>query len=840
MSLIVKIVGRSGDPGGLINYLANDKNLHENQRIVAGTVRYQGHLDKELAQQVAADLRFYQQITGKVMPKGHVYHVTLSASRENGPIPDARWDDIANDFMDGMRFTGPNLSPVRWTAVNHGANASGADHIHIAMSLVRQNGRQVNLYNDMVRASGVATRLEQKYGLGVLQTRLALIGAGSVPYTHGEIKRAEQEGRPEADRVRLERDIRALAGQARSEVEFIKLVKDDGLLIAPFPREKGLVKGYSVALPTSAGTRQDWLAGGKLAKDLTLPQLRRRWPGTPNQRVAAQHAWRGSEAGQDQERQADGGTEVTPDDLAEALQQATPAAFADLSHDLAANLAAASRILEEVPGELAAASRDAGAWAQPHVLPEGAPLLTRAGARLFVQGLDPSGERGRSIMFRQFADTMLELYRLHQVQRLRVATRRQVGRMDDANPAAEVMDDGTTLAATGSMLAVMQTARNERTAIEHDTAADTGGDGEMFGKTKGQGEAKSGGLDLIDRDFFRDARRMEQAHRASVREQAKLIGIGPPATPDQIERLEKLSEQVGLPLDRETLAAVRQDRAADMILDFESAAKDYGLPPIQTGQYEAVVSKVVGPYGVSNGAEADAFLGGLERRAQLRQEAADLAAFDAAQAAAKNAEAPWIDPDHMVDTPPDVADMRAQLDHVMDCGPLLSDAQVVEQNRKMHAAGIHPVPVVNGTAQVSPPLPTEGAAYQYRAAPARSDAPIYSGDPRNWENAMDPISKPQRYRLQQAGFSDVEIGELAGKGEASVVVGAYLGPDTPPVPDPARARAAYDKVQAEAIGAVSGMGTPTQPRVADLPSQTATPTIAAPQQASRKPLRPTQ
>ena len=70
----------------------------------------------------------------------------------------------------------------------------------------------------------------------------------------------------------------------------------------------------------------------------------------------------------------------------------------------------------------------------------------------------------------------------------------------------------------------------------------------------------------------------------------------------------------------------------------------------------------MGPYGVSNGAEADAFLGGLERRAQLRQEAADLAAFDAAQAAAKNAEAPWIDPDHMVDTPPDVADMRAQLE----------------------------------------------------------------------------------------------------------------------------------------------------------------------------------
>ena len=128
----------------------------------------------------------------------------------------------------------------------------------------------------------------------------------------------------------------------------------------------------------------------------------------------------------------------------------------------------------------------------------------------------------------------------------------------------------------------------------------------------------------------------------------------------------------------------------------------------------------------------------------------------------------------------------------MDCGPLLSDAQVVEQNQdarrrhssragcQWHCAGVATPPDGGGCV----PIP--------RGASALGRANIF-GDPRNWENAMDPISKPQRYRLQQAGFSDVEIGELAGKGEASVVVGAYLGPDTPPVPDPARARAAYDK-----------------------------------------------
>jgi hypothetical protein len=145
----------------------------------------------------------------------------------------------------------------------------------------------------------------------------------------------------------------------------------------------------------------------------------------------------------------------------------------------------------------------------------------------------------------------------------------------------------------------------------------------------------------------------------------------------------------------------------------------------------------------------------------------------------------------------------------------------------MHAAGIHPQP-----------LPVSQASLDNYGK--QGEAALDTKDPRNWPGAEDPITSKQLYRLKSAGFTDAEIGELSGKGEASVVVGAYLGPDTPPIPSPARARAAYDKVQAEAIGAVSGMGTSTPPRVAEMPSQTATPTIAAPQQTARKPLRPTQ
>lgn len=829
MPLAVRIFATRGDPGTTISYLANNEKLHVNQRIVAGSIQYQGHLDKQLVRQVSADLRFNQQMTGKVMPKGHIYHVTLAASTDNGQLSDARWNDIANDFMTQMRFTGKDLSPVRWTAINHGHNETGNDHIHIVMSLVRQNGRQVSLHNDMVKASAVATRLEQKYALGVLQSRLALVGAGSIPYSGKESQRARDQDRPEPARVTLERDIRAMAAEARTEAGFVALVRSSGLLVAPYPRETGMVTGYSVALPVVEGAKPEWFAGGRLAKDLTLPQLRRRWP---LNKAASQYAWRGKI---DQEVEPESPV-VTPeqagaalDELGESLADTTPAGFAETSHDLAGLLAIASRELEETPGELAAASREVGAWAQPTVMPTGVPALSRAGARLFVLSLDPSGERGRSVMFRQFAETMLELYRLHQAQRLRVATRKQVTSVpDDANPAAEVYEDGTTLMATGSMLMMANKAKQERAVAEGATDAGENPEGseDVLGRNR---TPKAGDTDLIDRNFFTDARRMESARRASIREQGRQQRLGDPLTPVQIEKLEKLSEQVGLPLDRETLSAVRGQDAERLIESYESAAKDWGLPPIQTGQYEAVATKLVTNGGATTGAEADVFLAGLERRAELRQQAADLAAFEAEQAVAKAGEAPWVDPDVM--------------DYDQEYEALGSVVEERETARRDIAAE-HGLPqswepVVNEHGQINPA--TDPNAYielamTHRPAPWSLD----SKDPRNWADAGDPATPKQQFRLAEAGFSAPEIASLH-KGEASVVVGEYLGPDKALPPSPERARKAYNRVQSDAIAAASGIDGAVPVRTATAASEAATPAAAVvPKKTQKPPLRPQQ
>ena len=105
---------------------------------------------------------------------------------------------------------------------------------------------------------------------------------------------------PEPDRERLERAVRIASAAADSEADFVRRIRDgERLLIRPrfaAGRDERVV-GYSVALrPAQKGREAVWHAGGKLAKDLTLPALRRGWtPGSERSSEAIeewQRAWR--------------------------------------------------------------------------------------------------------------------------------------------------------------------------------------------------------------------------------------------------------------------------------------------------------------------------------------------------------------------------------------------------------------------------------------------------------------------------------------------------------------------------------------------------------------------
>jgi hypothetical protein len=105
-----------------------------------------------------------------------------------------------------MQGTGPSVygeegQGVRWVAVHHGEN-----HIHIAATQARQDGRRARLDNDWSRIGEALRDIEKEYGLQVvaLADRTA----------------AERPAGAEQEKATLRRHVAAAAAGARSDAGF--------------------------------------------------------------------------------------------------------------------------------------------------------------------------------------------------------------------------------------------------------------------------------------------------------------------------------------------------------------------------------------------------------------------------------------------------------------------------------------------------------------------------------------------------------------------------------------------------------------------------------------------
>ena len=160
---------------GLIAYLAGPgrANEHTDPHLVAGSPSIMAwHNDDELnadadaAQAIAKELDRARSVLGIEIPGGHVWHCSLSLRAEEGDLTDAQWAEIAQDFMDEMGFTeASGRAPAQWVAIRHGHSKAGNDHIHIAASMVREDGTKWSSWRDFPRAQQAARELEKKYGL---------------------------------------------------------------------------------------------------------------------------------------------------------------------------------------------------------------------------------------------------------------------------------------------------------------------------------------------------------------------------------------------------------------------------------------------------------------------------------------------------------------------------------------------------------------------------------------------------------------------------------------------------------------------------------------------------
>ncbi|HVX21287.1 MAG TPA: hypothetical protein VHB02_08065 [Acidimicrobiales bacterium] len=369
--MIAKI-GRGKDIARLIRYLfsAGRHNEHTNPRVIAATDSLDPRCLVPLSWQEVDELGracdapradFGVEVTG-----GHVWHLSLSNHKDDRPLTDSEWAEVARTAMATMGFSGDDeRAACRWVAVAHGTSTAGNEHIHIAVSLVREDGRVASVWRERVTMSKVCAELEQTYKLTATHAER---GAGMPGVTRAEQERAEREGRPEPDRVRLARLVRAASVAADDEAEFIRRLRRADVVIRPRYATGGReqVVGYSVALRPDEGAKPIWFGGGRLARDLALPRLRELWQTDPSDPTALVE-WR-SNRSQEGGRETQVGSVESWRLAAEAVHDASDrlaavplddsATWAGVARDLAGAFAAASfRVEGTSPGPLAHAAQ---------------------------------------------------------------------------------------------------------------------------------------------------------------------------------------------------------------------------------------------------------------------------------------------------------------------------------------------------------------------------------------------------------------------------------------------------------------------------------------------------
>lgn len=374
---------------GLMRYLVRvdekgrEHNPHEHPQFIAGDqfleamVSLEGVDVRDLDNSDARKLTDYLEQSIREQDSspvgGAVWHCSLSVPASEGELSAEKWSEIAHDFMREMGFESDRLAVARWAAIRHGKSKDGNDHVHIAASIVREDGRFVDVFRDRIRAQKVARDLEAKHGLVLLADHNARQQEPALSRT--EIEIARRNGDSEPTRRYLERCVRGAATASLDEAEFVRRLRQYGLVLRPsqYARtadgtlDRSKVTGYSVAMRTRRGSGEKlfYLGGRSLAEDLSLPKLREYW-GISSSPDRAAPEWFAARDGRPPVAPGREAQVVTPAVLTEAARElaemnkrlhAIPTSrreeWANAARETAGVFAGWSTRLEPTPGPLA-------------------------------------------------------------------------------------------------------------------------------------------------------------------------------------------------------------------------------------------------------------------------------------------------------------------------------------------------------------------------------------------------------------------------------------------------------------------------------------------------------
>ncbi|SDP41281.1 relaxase/mobilization nuclease domain-containing protein [Actinacidiphila guanduensis] len=272
---------------GLVRYLfgPGKRDEHTDQHLVASWNDYApdpGRNPDHTIAQLAAQLDQPVKAIGNRAPEKTFWHCSVRADPGDRHLDDNDWVTIARRIVRAVGIAPEgDTAACRWVAVRH-----ADDHIHIAATLVRQDGRRADLKFDKRKAQAEARQIERDYGLRQLNPGDST--AAKAPTSQERFK-AERTGRDETPRETLREAVRQALAGAADEAEFFTRLKDKGLRVKPTLGSSGDVLGYAVALPGDRNAKGEpiWFAGSTLAADLSLPRVRHRLAGgTPDQIVS--------------------------------------------------------------------------------------------------------------------------------------------------------------------------------------------------------------------------------------------------------------------------------------------------------------------------------------------------------------------------------------------------------------------------------------------------------------------------------------------------------------------------------------------------------------------------
>ncbi|OEU96266.1 relaxase/mobilization nuclease domain-containing protein [Streptomyces oceani] len=278
--MIPKILTGKTSSTGLIRYLFGPgrANEHTDPHLVAswnGFAPDPGLNAQHTTTQLARQLDQPVKVLGDRAPADKVWHCPVRADAGDRYLTDAEWAEVARRIVHATGIA-PAGDPeaCRWVAVRH-----ADDHIHIAATLVRQDGKRPTRDFDRKKAQAEARRIEIDYGLRRLNP-----GDGSAAKrpTSKEHFKARRIGQAHTSRELLRTRVRQAAAAARSETEFFAALEGMGIEAQIRYAPSGDALGYKVALPgdTNKTGEPVFFSGSTLAADLSLPRIRERQTAT--------------------------------------------------------------------------------------------------------------------------------------------------------------------------------------------------------------------------------------------------------------------------------------------------------------------------------------------------------------------------------------------------------------------------------------------------------------------------------------------------------------------------------------------------------------------------------